>query len=350
MAGRWQPTLNAVSPILFPPLKLSESLSLLRRAAGANSVQVIPDVSYIQSHAGAADTRFRQTIARRLLSTNIPEEELIMRNLMTCGLLTACLCILLTLQKTSSASDIQAEREFQEFGGAWRGALEATAFSLTMDLTLAREHTQWKAEVNLRGGGREESLSPHDLKTQGAEISFALRVDEVDMKFTGELSGDTLSGMAEWYRDGAKIGTGKWRLSRLTPVGGMAESQGKSIKETANQTGENETEAIRQVIQHYLDVTDKKDAEGIKKAFHPDTKLLSVGKNGLNQMRLDEWWERISRIPGRVERTSQVTVLEVSGLAAVVKVDFGRSKDYVSLLKINGEWKIVSKVLSTSLN
>ena len=121
-------------------------------------------------------------------------------------------------------------------------------------------------------------------------------------------------------------------------------------EETTPQSVESEQAAIRQVIQHYLDVTDKKDAEGIKKAFHPDTKFMSVGKNGLNQMSLDEWWGRISRIPGKVERTSQVTVLEVSGLAAVVKVDFGRSKDYLSLLKINGEWKIVNKVLSTSLN
>jgi hypothetical protein len=123
-------------------------------------------------------------------------------------------------------------------------------------------------------------------------------------------------------------------------------SRGQEAKPS---TREDET-AIRQVIQHYLDVTDKKDGEAIKRAFHPDTKLLSVGKNGLNQMSLDEWWGRVSRIPGQAQRKSQVAVLEVSGLAAVVRIDFGRSKDFVSLLKVNGEWRIVSKILSTSLN
>lgn len=126
-------------------------------------------------------------------------------------------------------------------------------------------------------------------------------------------------------------------------------AKASSSQETKSPANEDEP-AIRQVIQYYLDVTDKKDGEAIKRAFHPDTKLLSVGKNGLNQMSLEEWWARVSRIPGQVQRKSQVTVLEVSGLAAVVKVDFGRSKDYLSLLKVNGEWRIVNKTLSTSLN
>lgn len=126
-------------------------------------------------------------------------------------------------------------------------------------------------------------------------------------------------------------------------------AKASSSQEARPSTNEEEA-AVRQVIQQYLDVTDKKDGEAIKRAFHPDTKLLSVGKNGLNQMSLEEWWGRVSRIPGQAQRKSQVTVLEVSGLAAVVKIDFGRSKDYVSLLKVNGEWRIVSKILSTSLN
>jgi hypothetical protein len=108
--------------------------------------------------------------------------------------------------------------------------------------------------------------------------------------------------------------------------------------------------AIKVVVQQYLDVTDKKDAESIKKAFHADAKLLSVGKNGLNQMTQEEWWQRVSRIPGKVERTSKIALIDVKGIAAVVRIDFERSTDYLSLLKINDEWKIVYKTLSTKLN
>jgi hypothetical protein len=310
---------------------------------------VIPSVAYIPARPAARRITASVRIARHLLSTKKPDEESDMRNLMTFAFLTACLCVWLTPIETSIASGIQAEKDAQGFSGAWRGNFATSAFSLTMDLTLAREGREWKAEVKFRGGEREESPSLRDLKANDTQISFALGIDGMEIKFIGELSGNTLSGTAEGYRDGAKIGTGKWQLSRVATVEGVAELPNKSGKETANQSAENETEAIRRVIQQYLDVTDKKDAEGIKKAFHPDAKLMSVGKNGLNQMALAEWWERISRIPGKVERTSRVTVLEVSGLAAVVKVDFGRSKDYVSLLKINGEWKIVNKLLSTSL-
>lgn len=109
-------------------------------------------------------------------------------------------------------------------------------------------------------------------------------------------------------------------------------------------------EAIKVVVQQYLDVTDKKDFESIKKAFHPDARLMSVGKNGLNQMTQDEWWQRVSKIPGTVQRTSRISMIDVTGIAAVVKIDFGRSADYLSLLKVNDQWKIVNKTLSSKLN
>ena len=111
-----------------------------------------------------------------------------------------------------------------------------------------------------------------------------------------------------------------------------------------------EKEAIKLVVRQYLDVTDNKAQENIAKAFHPTTKFFSVGKGTINQMTLDEWWQRISRIQGKVERTSTIALIDVTGIAAVVRVDFGRSSDYLSLLKVGGEWKIVNKTLSTPLN
>jgi hypothetical protein len=111
-----------------------------------------------------------------------------------------------------------------------------------------------------------------------------------------------------------------------------------------------DTNAIRQVVQLYVDIMDKGQKENIQKVFVPDAKLMSIGRNDeFRQMTLDEWWNRISGAAGRVQRTSKITVLDVSGLAGAAKVDFGRSQDYMTLLKINGEWKIVNKVLSTKL-
>ena len=113
---------------------------------------------------------------------------------------------------------------------------------------------------------------------------------------------------------------------------------------------EAEKEAVRKVVQDYLAVTDRKDYAAMKRAFHPSAKLMSVSRAGLREMSQEEWWGRISSIPGQVVRSSQIPLIDVRGVAAVARVDFEKSSDYVSLLKINGEWKIVNKTLSTALN
>lgn len=108
-------------------------------------------------------------------------------------------------------------------------------------------------------------------------------------------------------------------------------------------------DAIQRVLRAYLDVTDKKDEAAIARAFHPSAKLMSAGENGLREMSQSEWWQRVSRIPGPVNRKSAISLVDVTGLAAVARIDFERSSDYLALLKIGGVWKIVNKALSTSL-
>ena len=111
-----------------------------------------------------------------------------------------------------------------------------------------------------------------------------------------------------------------------------------------------EKAAIEKVIKIYLTVTDLKDESAIATAFHPDAKLMSVNsENELKQMSLEEWWSRISRIENPKIRKCTITILDVSGISAAVKVEFEKSSDIISLLKINNEWKIVNKLLSVKL-
>jgi hypothetical protein len=118
---------------------------------------------------------------------------------------------------------------------------------------------------------------------------------------------------------------------------------------TAEKNGEAEKTAIEKVVKDYVSVTDKQDREAIERAFHPSAKLMSVGKEGLREMSQEEWWGRISKIPNPKERKFNISLIDMKGLAAVVRVDFETSSDYLSLLKINGNWKIVNKTLSTQL-
>ena len=108
--------------------------------------------------------------------------------------------------------------------------------------------------------------------------------------------------------------------------------------------------AVRDTVQVYLHGLKFNDVESFKKAFYPEAKLFFVRKNGeLGQLTQEQWYEGFKGSAGKEEQGElQVAALDVTGTVASVKVeeDYPTSHytDYVSLLKLNGEWKIVNKV------
>ncbi|MBA3678298.1 MAG: nuclear transport factor 2 family protein [Sphingosinicella sp.] len=102
-------------------------------------------------------------------------------------------------------------------------------------------------------------------------------------------------------------------------------------------------------------VTDERDQLSVSRAFHPLATLMSVtSQGGLNVMSQDVWWERVSRIPpGNLRRASRVALIDITGSAAVVRIDISSgetsSTDYLSLLKTRAGWRVVSKILSSPL-
>ncbi len=114
-----------------------------------------------------------------------------------------------------------------------------------------------------------------------------------------------------------------------------------------------EETAVRRTVQYYFDGLKNRDPETLKKAFHAEAKLYSVGRDGtLIELTQARWHEMITpsaQSPAKTyEMTGLVVSLEITGNAAAVKtiVEFPRVQftDYLSLLKINGEWKIVNKI------
>jgi hypothetical protein len=108
--------------------------------------------------------------------------------------------------------------------------------------------------------------------------------------------------------------------------------------------------AIRETVQTYLHGLKFNDVESLRKAFYPEAKLLFVKKNGtLGQLTQGEWYEGFKANAGKEESgTLEIASMDVTGNAASVKVeeDYPGSHytDYVTLLKLNGEWKIVNKI------
>jgi hypothetical protein len=107
---------------------------------------------------------------------------------------------------------------------------------------------------------------------------------------------------------------------------------------------------VRQTVETYLHGLKFNDVASFKKAFLPDAKLFFVKKDGsLGQLTQEQWYKGFEASAGKEEQgTLKIVAVDRTGTAASVKVreDYPASSytDYVSLLKLNGEWKIVNKI------
>jgi len=105
----------------------------------------------------------------------------------------------------------------------------------------------------------------------------------------------------------------------------------------------------RQAVEHYFRGHATGDGENFKKAFHPEAKLFWVRDGQLAQRTSAEYIAGASGKPAadEAERKRLIESIDISGNAAMAKVvlDYPhvRFVDYLSLLKIGDEWKIINK-------
>jgi hypothetical protein len=109
-----------------------------------------------------------------------------------------------------------------------------------------------------------------------------------------------------------------------------------------------EESAIRTTIEHYFRGDIERDVEQLKIAFHPTAVLQTSDESGtLKVLTQRDWHESIRRTPDRERPTASILQLDRAGVAALAKTELvfphGRYTDYLSLLKIDGRWKIVHK-------
>ena len=112
--------------------------------------------------------------------------------------------------------------------------------------------------------------------------------------------------------------------------------------------------AIRQTVQYYFDGGKHRDSLTLRKAFHPDARMLFARDGKLAVVPIGEYItrvgsERLER--GEVDSTERkVASVDVVGDAAVAKLELKRPNalltDYMSLLKVDGRWLIVNKIFT----
>lgn len=111
-----------------------------------------------------------------------------------------------------------------------------------------------------------------------------------------------------------------------------------------------EEAAVREARQHYLQGHATGHGAHYARVFHPVSNLYFV-RDGQLATRTSE--EYIAGAPGHpaadeAKRKRRIVMVDVTGDAAVAKIELDYPgvlfTDYMSLLKVDGEWKIVAKI------
>ncbi|MCA1557364.1 MAG: nuclear transport factor 2 family protein [Acidobacteria bacterium] len=132
-------------------------------------------------------------------------------------------------------------------------------------------------------------------------------------------------------------------LMALTCVAAFAVWLLPARAESAEEAG------VRAAIDNYFRGHATGDGEYFKRAFHPDAKLFWIRDGKLTTRTSAEYIAGASgKAPAdEAQRKRRIESIDITGNAALVKVTLDypavRFTDYMSMLKIDGEWKIVNK-------
>lgn len=111
-----------------------------------------------------------------------------------------------------------------------------------------------------------------------------------------------------------------------------------------------DTAAARVPLENYIQGHATGNGDFMRKAFHTDAKVVSFRDGKLNSMTAEEFASRFNGKPANDEaqRKRRIESVEITGNAGVGKIvlDYPTVTytDYMSLLKVGDEWKIVNKV------
>ena len=115
--------------------------------------------------------------------------------------------------------------------------------------------------------------------------------------------------------------------------------------------------AVRATLEHYIQGHATGDPAHMRLAFNPAGRLFWSSADTLATRTVEEY---IGRMPGKPApdeatgvRKRHIDLIDVTGNAAIGKVvlDYPDAYivDYMSLLKTNGEWRIINKIFMTEL-
>ena len=109
-----------------------------------------------------------------------------------------------------------------------------------------------------------------------------------------------------------------------------------------------EEAAVRACLENYM----SGDGNRMEKAFHPSAsmKYIDAKTNEFKDVPIADFIARVKANTNKPERKIEIVALNIEGNAANGKIRIESGDvilyDYMNMLKIDGEWKIVSKIFS----
>jgi len=119
-----------------------------------------------------------------------------------------------------------------------------------------------------------------------------------------------------------------------------------------SESSDPDIEGIRQAVQHYLDGHATGDPAVMARAFHQSARLQFIRNGQYATRTLEAYLAGMDGAPAEDEadRRRRVVSIDYTGNAGTAKLelDYPRARilDYMQLLKIDGEWKIVNKIFT----
>ncbi|WP_299261212.1 nuclear transport factor 2 family protein [uncultured Aquimarina sp.] len=122
---------------------------------------------------------------------------------------------------------------------------------------------------------------------------------------------------------------------------------------TATVAQESDRNLIEQTVNYYLEGGTNNDFETLKRAFHKTASMKYIN-NGYQEVNAINFFKKVMKPGPKQNRKTNIASIDVSGHAASARLEIEYATftfiDYMNLLKIDDEWKIVSKVFYKKLH
>lgn len=116
------------------------------------------------------------------------------------------------------------------------------------------------------------------------------------------------------------------------------------------QAQDSDLNLVEKTLSYYLDGGTNNDFETLKKAFHPNATMKSIGDKGYREVNALEFFEKGMKAGKKQDRKTRIVSISITGMAANAQLEIEFPDfilvDYMNLLKIDGEWKIVNKIFN----